>query len=152
MQLLRLNGYNPLTSGFITVAVSRSENPSLSALLHEFLSDHYTIPDRLDVYLVDGHHRVTSLQKLVVQDDKIIKNNQIFRENGVTQVALLYRTDSADIFKSEIVKYAAGSNNMNSSVLSSRDFISSMNILHAYNKNFLQDQKVRTRTIKTGTL
>ena len=53
---------------------------------------------------------------------------------------------------SEMAKYAAGSNNMNSSVLSSRDFISSVNMLTAYNNNFLQDQKVSTNTIKKETL
>ena len=89
---------------------------------------------------------------LIEQDENIINNNIIFRENGVIQVALLYHTDGADISKSEMVKYAAGSNNMNSSVLSSRDFISSLNMLHAYKKIFLQDQMVRTHTIKTGTL
>ena len=76
-----LNGYKPLTSRFITVAFSRSGNPSLTAQLHCLFYDDDTIPGGLEVYLVDGHYRVTSLQKLVEQDDNIIKNNQIFRDN-----------------------------------------------------------------------
>ena len=51
-----------------------------------------------------------------------------------------------------MVKYAAESKSMNPSVLSSRDFISSLNMLYAYTKTHLHDQKVSTHTIKKGTL
>ena len=46
-----------------------------------------------------------------------------------------------------MVKFAAESKIMNPSVQSSRDLISSLNILYAYKKAHLQDQKVSTHTV-----
>ena len=97
MQSLRQNRYKPLTSWFITVAVSRSRNPLRTATRHELLSNDENIPDGREMYLVNGQHRVKSLQKLLEQDENIIEMDQIFHENGVIQVTFFYRTDDVDI-------------------------------------------------------